>query len=282
MTYTDAYDESILPLLHRMSNLEKLDLCLVCERKTFFDGNDFKINIFSHLPRLNKFVFNIRSSSCFYNETNLPSNEDIQNTFVDFNYKQIIYCADYFLKQGKGQCHIYSYPYKLKYYNGITNNFPGGIFKCVRNVSLFDERPFEHEFFLRISQSFPLMEELTINNQKQQFNKSKNANQNLSIIKYPHLKKLDLIRACMDYHEQFLVDTKTCLPLNVNAYMNYKMVRKVTRNFRKKTTRTNCAKLNYVYLLRKREVPHYLNNNSFRFVRLPERVKDYFPRALIE
>jgi hypothetical protein len=55
------------------------------------------------------------------------------------------------------QCHIYSYPYEWKCYKNITNNFPGGLFKCVYEVSLFDERPFEHEFFLQIAQSFPFM-----------------------------------------------------------------------------------------------------------------------------
>ncbi|CAF4903585.1 unnamed protein product, partial [Rotaria sp. Silwood2] len=52
----------------------------------------------------------------------------------------------------KGQCYIYTYLYKLKHYYNITNNFPGGIYKCVREVSLYDERAFEHEFFLRVVQ----------------------------------------------------------------------------------------------------------------------------------
>ncbi|CAF1534673.1 unnamed protein product, partial [Rotaria sordida] len=78
-----------------------------------------------------------------------------------FNDKQIIYWSDYFPKEKKGYCRIYSYPYTLKYYHDITNHFSGGVFKYVRKVSLFDERPFQHEFFLRIEKSFPLMEELT-------------------------------------------------------------------------------------------------------------------------
>ncbi len=52
-------------------------------------------------------------------------------------------------QQKKAHCHAYSYPYKLKY---------------VCKVSLFDEHPFEHEFFLRIAESFPLMEKLTVVN----------------------------------------------------------------------------------------------------------------------
>ena len=57
---------------------------MVGERKTFFDGNDIKINIINHMPQLNKFTFNVHSYSSFYNENNLPSNEDIQKTFKDF------------------------------------------------------------------------------------------------------------------------------------------------------------------------------------------------------
>ncbi|CAF3437309.1 unnamed protein product [Rotaria sp. Silwood2] len=96
------YDELVVPLLHRMSNLEKLDLYInVGERKRFFDGNDLKMNIINHMPQLNKFTFNIHSLSSFYNEINLPSNEDIQKAFIDFKDKQIIYWTDYFPKQKK-------------------------------------------------------------------------------------------------------------------------------------------------------------------------------------
>ena len=56
----------------------------------------------------------------------------------------------------------------MPYYNDITNNFPGGLFEYVRVVSLFDEHPFEHEFFLRIQKSFPFMERLSVNNNKPQ------------------------------------------------------------------------------------------------------------------
>ncbi|CAF1444801.1 unnamed protein product, partial [Rotaria sordida] len=217
---------------------EVLDLCLIVEgRKIFVDGNDLKMNIINHMPRLNKFIFNIRSWNCFYNEINFPSNENIQNTFKDFKDKQIICCTDYCPKEKKSQCHIYSYPYKVKHYDDITNSFPGGTFKYVRKVSLFDEHPFEHEFFLQIAQSFPLMKDLSITNQKRQINNQFKKSMNLSIIKYPHLKYLCLVDTCIDYHEQFLLDIKTCLPLDVSARMDYKLVKKVTRNFRRNTTR---------------------------------------------
>ncbi|CAF0927994.1 unnamed protein product [Rotaria sordida] len=269
---TKFYDESILPLLHRMLNLENLHLSVkVYGNKTFHNGNDLKINIINHMPLLNKFTFNICSLSSFYSKTNLPSNEDIQKTFKDFKDNQIISCIDYFQKRKLSRCHIYSYPYQLKYYDDITNNFSGELCKCVREVGLYDEHPFEHEFFLRIAQSFPLLEKLTVINQQRQnnkrFRKSKNENEDLLIVKYPHLIQLNLSEAHKDYHEQFLFDTKTCLPNDVRIRIDYRLVKKVTRNFRRNTTRSNCAKLSYIVF-----------RNKLKF---PEHLKDYFPHAHI-
>ncbi len=79
--------------------------------------------------------------------------------------------------------------------------------------------------------------------------------------------RLDLFQAHKDYHEQFLFDTKTCLPNNVRVSMDYLLVKKVTHNFRRNTTRSNCAKMRYVFLGRKSNYPDHL--------------KDYFPHAQI-
>jgi hypothetical protein len=129
-----------------MSNLEKLDLHLIVA------GNDLKMNIINHMSRLNKFIFNILSSSRSYNEVSLTSNKDIQKTFIDFKNTQLIYCADYFLKDIKGNRHFYSY--KLKYYDDITNNCSDGIFECVRKVSLFDERLLNMNIFFELLNDF--------------------------------------------------------------------------------------------------------------------------------
>ncbi|CAF1085213.1 unnamed protein product [Rotaria magnacalcarata] len=124
-----------------MVNLGKLDLCLIVDgRKTFVDGNDLKINIINHMSKLYEFTFNIRSSSRFYNEVNLSSNEYMQEIFRNFKDKQIIHYVDCFPKEKEARCLIYSYPYKLNNYYGVANNFSGGILQCVRKVSLFDER----------------------------------------------------------------------------------------------------------------------------------------------
>ncbi|CAF3184626.1 unnamed protein product [Rotaria socialis] len=147
-TDTLAYDELIVPLLHRMFNLEKLDLYLaICCKNALIDGNNLKKNIINHMPKLNKFKFNIRSTVRLDNQINLLSNEDIQYTFNDFPNNQIISCVDYFSEIKQSQCHIYSYPYEWKEYHQITNSFPGGISNNVREISLFDEQPFEHYFF---------------------------------------------------------------------------------------------------------------------------------------
>ncbi|CAF1289177.1 unnamed protein product [Rotaria sordida] len=270
---TGAYDELIVPLLHRMSDLEELDLCLIVSRKKIFiDGNDLKTNIINNMTLLNKFTFNIRSLSRFYNQINFPSNKDIRHTFDGFKDNQIISCIDYFQKRNYGQCHMYSYPYKLKYYDNITNNFPGGIFKCVRTISLFDERPFEHEFFLQISQSFPLIEKLTLINKKPQINKfneqSKDDNRpSLIVIQYSHLFELNLIKTHEDYLEQFLLDTKMCLPNSIFLHINYQLLKEVTHNFTRNSTRNNCAKIRVIFLY-----------NTLGF---PEHLKDYFPHAKI-
>ncbi|CAF1488137.1 unnamed protein product, partial [Rotaria sp. Silwood1] len=106
------YDELIVPFLHRMLNLEE-ELSLK--------------NIIDHIAQLNKFIYNIHS-------------------IIDLD-NQIITCVDYFSEAAGGRCDIYSYSYTLKKYNKITNNFSGGLFECFREISLFDEQFFGHEFF---------------------------------------------------------------------------------------------------------------------------------------
>jgi hypothetical protein len=266
-TSTDVYDELIVPLLHRMSNLEKLQLCFTVHRKkTFLNGNELKTNIINHLLRLTKFTFNIHSSIQPDHQMSLPSNEDIQYTFKDFDNTQIISCVDYFPDSKGNHCHVYSYPYTTKKYKYITNNFPGGLFKCVREVSLYDECPFKHEFFLRIAQSFPLMTRLKIINNKSQnekrFKESRNTNEDLLVIKYSHLVQLDLSKAHKNYLEEFLDDTKTYLPNGVHLCADYRSLKKVTHNFKRDTTRMNCSKIRYFY--------------TTNITQFPKHFKDYF------
>ncbi|CAF4056882.1 unnamed protein product [Rotaria sordida] len=268
---TSSYDELIVPLLHRMINLEELGLYVkICDKNIFVDGHDLKKNIINKLLRLKKIQFYIRSTIGL-NQINLPSNEDIQYTFEDFHDNHIISYIDYFSDTQQGRCHIYSYPYTLCEYYKITNNFPGGLFKCVSKISLYDERPFQHEFFLRIAQSFPFVKKLSLENMKPRNDKkSKNSeddNQILPIIEYPHLTTLDLTEAHLDYIELFLLDTKMRLSNNVYLVVIYQALRRVTEKFTRNATRINGEKLHRLSLLGKYRIPKY--------------VKEYFPHTEI-
>ncbi|CAF4569152.1 unnamed protein product, partial [Rotaria sp. Silwood2] len=256
---TCVYDKVIEPNLQRMSNLEKLALYLAIDyNETFIDGNYLMKNIISYMPHLNEFIFNIRSIISINNLTYLPSNDDIQRSFIRFDNHKIISCVDYFPNQEIGQCHIYSYPYTLIYYENITNNYPHGLFNCVKMVELFDERPFEHEFFIRITQAFPFLEDLTITNMEAQQQKSDDNNRHFSIIEYPYLATLHLLRIHDDYDEQFLLNTKTCLPNNIHLMMDYDVLQRVTQNLTRDATRINYSKVEKLSLHHKVDLSRYL------------------------
>ena len=225
-----------------MINLEELDLNIEVEcYETFIDGDTLKKDIMIHMPRLYKFTFNICSTISHYYQNNFPLNESIAKTFKYFSNNQIITCIDHF--RIFSRCHIYSYPYQWKIYSDITNNFPDRLFTSVTQVSLYDEHPFEHEFFLRISKSFPFMKQLKARNLKAQQNKSNNDNKILSIIKYPNLIRLDLLRTHDDYVELFLFDMKMSLPNNFRFRGNYQSLKRVTYDFTRYMPGNNCTKL---------------------------------------
>jgi hypothetical protein len=256
-----------------MSNLEKLGLDLTIDvNERFIDGNDLKENILNRMSSLNRFTFDIHSIMYIKNQMNFPSQEDIQQTFRDFQHTKIISRVDYFLKREEGQCHVYSYPFLMHHYEDLSNNFPGGIYLYVRVVSLYDEHPFEHEFFLRISQSFPFMQRLSVNNRHAQNHKqsyqSMNDYQNLSIVKYCYLTDLDFQRAHDDYIEEFLCNTKTCLQNDILLCVDFKPLERVTHSFTRDDTRINCSKINKMYL--HGEVEYDCKS-----------VQDYFPFAEI-
>ena len=127
---------------------------------------------------------------------------------------------------------------------------------------VWDERPFEHEFFIKIAQSFPFVEKLSLLNHEPQ----QNNNQHFLITKYSHLTQLDLVGSHEDYVEQFLNNTKTCLLNNIYLRMTYETLRKVTDDFTSNVTRVNCSKIIGLVLYGKLERPE---------------LKDYFPHAKI-
>ncbi|CAF2143390.1 unnamed protein product [Rotaria magnacalcarata] len=273
MSRTWYYDELILPLIYRMSNLEELGLSFTTTvKETFIDGNNLKQNILNQMSQLKHFTFDIRSVMFIKNQMNLPSKEDIQETFIDLQYTKIISCVDYFREYKRGLCHIYSYPFLMRRFKDVTNNFAGGLYPYVRVVTLYDEHPFEHEFFIRISQSFPCMEKLIINNrygqnQKESY-KLMNDKSNLSIAKYYNLIDLHIDEAHDDYIDEFLCNTKTYFQNNILLDIDYKVLQRVTDNFTRDDTRINCTKINELVLFGKLECSKAL--------------QDYFPFAIIE
>jgi len=131
----------------------------------------------------------------------------------------------------------------------ITNIFPGEIFYSVRVVSLYDQRPFEHEFFLRIQKSFSLLEILCVKNKKAQSRKQSNDNQQyLSLIQFSSLSQLRICDVHDDYIEEFLFDTKTYLAKHVNLCIEYESLERITHNFTRESTRINCTKVDKLYL----------------------------------
>jgi hypothetical protein len=247
-----------------MMNLENLDSFLRINRDVgLVDGNELKKNIINHMQQLNKCTFNIYSRRYHPVQTNLLLNEETQHIFRYFPVSEIISCIDYFPEKQYSQCLIYSYPYKLKFYHHLSNHFPGGTFRYVIEVSLYDERPFSHEFFIRIAQSFPLLEELTVVNRKPQIDERYIE----TIIEYPHLKRLVLSEVHDDYVEQFLVDTKMCLSNAVSLSVLYGSLERVTHSFQREATRINCAKLRFL--------------STYGRSSLPQHVKDYFPHTSV-
>ena len=233
-----------------MSNLEQLGLYIEvsCDER-WIDGKHLKENILNPMKRLNDFQFSITSHIYYLMHLNFPSTRDIQQTFIDFPSKNIISYGDSFRESNKRQCHIYSYPSEMTYFSNITNRFPGGLYKYVRVVSLFDEKPFEHQFFLRIEKSFPFMEKLCVNNKKAQSGQQSNdIYQDLSLIQYSSLRELCFGDVHDDYIEEFLSDTKTTLLKNLDLYIDYDSLERVTRNFTRENTRINCKKVDKLYV----------------------------------
>ena len=246
-----------------MINVEEICLEFLSRSKYIIDGNTLTEYFLNKLPRLNKFTCNIGSMIPLDNQFNLPSNEDYKNTFKNFN-DLIISDVYRFSKMKVLYSYVYSYPYRWTCYRYITNNFRGGLFKCVRVVSLYDEHPFKHEFFLRISKSFPFIKKLILYNNEPQ----KTDYLQWTIIKYPHLIEIDLAKAHDDYVDQFLNNTKMCLLNNVHLRVHYDSLEKTTNNFTRDVTRMNCSKIITLTLLNKRR-------NS------DQNLKQYFPHAKI-
>jgi hypothetical protein len=243
---TDEYDTQVLPLLRRMSNLEKLVLSITNEnRTTIVDGTQINNEILVHMPRLYKFDFNINTRTKLHHLVHYLSSDDIQRTFTNIGY-QNVGCILYYVTSS-AICHVFSLPFMFRYLQYIGNTFTPIIFGHVTELIVHDIVPFEHEFFIRIARSFPLLKYLQIINfesQSQMLNNwNSNDNQLYSIVEYPYLISLRIWVSHIDYVEQFLNETKTHLPHLTKLAVDYDQLAIVTNNFTRDITRLNCAKV---------------------------------------
>lgn len=261
---TDAYDEHLVPTLQRMIHLEKFSLqTKIYFQPRFIDGNVLKEDILHHMPLLKDFVFDIRSIvSLGGGEVHLQSDEEIRSTLKDLTKHKVISRIDYFRDQREVHCHLHTNPLLSIEYEFISNNFRGELFEHVQYVELFDERPFEHSFFMRIAQSFPSMKRLCVENrtaqQEKQDHQSSNENQHSTKINYHSLQRLVLRWVHDDYIEQFLFDTKTNLSNGLTLICEENQLKRVTHNFTREVTKVNCSKVKSFKLHVERDILHLI------------------------
>jgi hypothetical protein len=102
----------------------------------------------------------------------------------------------------------------------------------------------KHEFFMRISQTFPMLKCFSLKNEMMQsWNPDELGSDKTTsypVIEYSNLISLDITRVNMDYVVQFLLETKTHLSRLTELKVNYNQLNKVTMNFTNDVTRCNC------------------------------------------
>jgi hypothetical protein len=243
--YEDQYDDHIIPLLRRMINLEELILYLLVMRddSTYIDGIQLYDDILIYMPRLNKFTFSINTG--ILSETDMKlhfsSNEYIQSSFIGRGYGQVSSYVYSDLMRNIGTCHIYSLPYQFESFFNLNNSFhfQDGIFDKVQRLTMIDKRPFKHHFFKLTSHYFPFLKELNIYNNEPQEEKQYSS----TLIIFPHLIRLNLDQAHLDYAEQLLLTKNTHLPCLLDLFIKYESLRILTNNFTNDPTYLNCTQL---------------------------------------
>ncbi|CAF3010894.1 unnamed protein product [Rotaria sp. Silwood2] len=243
-----------------MLNLEELTLLIAIVRikLSYINGTHLYNDFLVQMPRLNKFTFSI--NTLVYDKgvkIDLSSNDDIQNSFIKIGYQHLDSYANV-MKTG-GRCHAYSLPYQFDTFLHLTNSFRHGNFYKVRWLLMNDAHSFEHEFFKIISQDFPFLQRLSVNN----FQPQKNKQHSSTLITFAEVSELNLIFAHTDYVEEFPLATNIRLPRLTILGIKYESLAMVTNNFTNNAARFNCSQLQYIM------IPE-------PFVR-PENFHSYFP-----
>ncbi|CAF1258368.1 unnamed protein product [Adineta ricciae] len=242
---SDEYDTQIVPLLRRMLNLQELTLNIFIQNRfKLVDGTQINNEIFIHMPLLQKFNFYIHTGS-YRNDSIRLSSDEIRRTFANIGYPHMD-CIRYDFPY-MAVCHVFSLPFMFENFEFLGNSFPSIVFDRVTSLSVSDEVPFEHEFFVRLARHFPSLKELSVINRESQSNVSDQLNsqetQSFPPIEYPYLTSLSLVYANIDYVDQLLNQEKIVLPCLTKLEVNYDYLTSVTNNFTRDATRLNCAKV---------------------------------------
>ena len=239
-----------------MINLEELSLYLAIvlfDSADYLNGVQLRDKILQYLPRMKKCHFDIDTTTIKRNsDLLLPSNDDIQRSFIGEPFRSVRSHVDVFGKaNGTGthayslphqfysRCHVFSLPYRFPDLAYLSNSFQSGTFERVHIVRLADVRPFEHDFFRIISQSFPSLKTLYI------FNDMPQASQQTTRtpINFPRLRRLGLCLCRVDYATQFLVDEHCQLPRLHELRISWTSLMSVTNDFTNAATRLTCSRL---------------------------------------
>ncbi|CAF2837225.1 unnamed protein product [Rotaria sp. Silwood2] len=172
------YERYIVPLLQRLSTIKYLTLLLAIgverfQPHHFIDGYNLQRDIISHMPHLRQFYFHIRSIVVSVPHIDIDT---IRQSF--FHQEQSVDCVlDYFNNEC-GQCQIFSLPFIGTRLDFISNRFPlfdenKNTFSNVTTILLFDDvKPFEHNFFVLVSQALPHLKSLEVFNRLEQQEKT--------------------------------------------------------------------------------------------------------------
>ncbi|CAF2044004.1 unnamed protein product [Rotaria magnacalcarata] len=234
-SFTCCYDTQIVPLLCRMINLEELKLYLSVARfdSTYVDSIQLYDQFLIYITQLKKFTFCINTE--VFNDkvrVELPSNEDIQRSFIGRGYQQVTSYVHTNLMKTEGYCFLYSVPYDFEDLVQLNNSYQGGKFQKVRQLTIHDKIPFEHKLFKLISEDFPYLRFLYLSNRHPQQDKQHSS----ILITFPYLTCLNLQYAHVDYVELFLLKNNAHLPRLLNLRIEYESLTKITNNFTNNVT----------------------------------------------
>jgi len=139
-----------------MLYLEKLTLYLRITCQDIFIDPISLINQFSmHMSRLYSFKFYLSTENNRNDLVRYLSNNDIKQNYMNIGYQEVSNIVCFTIVTGT--YHIFTLSFEFVKLISIGNIFPNIIFNNVTELWVQDMVPFEHEFFLRIAQAFPLL-----------------------------------------------------------------------------------------------------------------------------